>query len=547
MRKHRSIKVLTNDAIHNNSIKSQYQLYKNYKLGDFVEQDLEQEAYFFKKVKNNLQKSRLRLKSIKLINFRGFSNLEVDLSSEYVVLAANNGYGKTGVLESIFNGLTWLMRNFKANSANGNFIRPEDIRADKKVDSASVLLEVNLLQGDKENSRYSINLSKTNDDAEEKQDGSYQEFRSLAEMYKELALYEVNFPVLAFYSVERGNAIRRGELKKSADELLKEFNSKDYFLNVSHAPRFEVFLAWMVSVNTQELYEYNTNPAAILREKALTTVKALKELQSSDVKVSEIIKQLESEVNRINALQNSSKSTESTGSNNKNKIIFDAIYKFMPEIKNLKFEFNGDTSKVDLICEKNNCVISVSQLSQGEKTMLSLVCDISLRLISANKNRDNPFDGDGIIIIDEIDLHLHPIWQQTVLLRLRETFPNIQFIISTHSSNVLSTSSNDCIRKIAESKIGISGHYDIEVPDFSLGAETSTLQEDIQGVSSRPESLEIIQKLFLYKEMVIDDKWDTPQAEKLFNELCEWGEGHDAIINKLRLDVTLRKRRRDKK
>ncbi|WP_141395897.1 AAA family ATPase [Providencia rettgeri] len=197
---------------------------------------------------------------------------------------------------------------------------------------------------------------------------------------------------------------------------------------------------------------------------------------------------------------------------------------------------------MELFCLKNDCKISVSQLSQGEKTMLSLVCDISLRLISANYRSSDPFNGNGVVIIDEIDLHLHPIWQQTILLRLQATFKNIQFIISTHSSNVLSTVSNECIRRIIESDNKLSGNYDIEIPYFSLGAEASALQENIQGVPARPESVDIVKKLLNYKEMISNDMWDSAEAEELFTELCEWAEGRDPIITKLRLDVSLRKK-----
>ncbi len=544
MKQHKAIKYLQNNAVRKNSIKAQYQLYKNYKDGLFVMPDRGNSIAFLDKVNTNFRTTQIRLKSIKLINFRGFAKVTIDLSTDYVVIAANNGYGKTGILESIYNGLTWLVKNFKTNGANGNFIRPEDVRVHAGVDAASIILDVSLMQGDIENSTYSINLSKTNDDAFEKQESFYQEFKTLADMYRELSFLGHNMPVLAFYSIERGNAIKKSDFKKTTEYLLKEFNSNDYYTNISTSPRFDVFLAWMYGEATSKAMSLMVNEANTLIESSLLTINTLKKLQSKDPSIQDVIEKLEKEVEKL-SLKANPKINKTP--NDKVSKIFSAIYKFMPEIRRLEFEYNEKTKSIDLTCMKNGSRISVSQLSQGEKTVLSLVCDISLRLISANGNQKEPFYGDGIVIIDEIDLHLHPLWQQTVLLRLRETFPNIQFILSTHSSNVLSTSSNECIRKLVPSESGADGAYDIEVPNFSLGAETSTLQEDIQGVSSRPESLEIIQKLFHYKKMVSDDEWDTPEAERIFAELCEWGENHDAIIKKLRLDVTLRKKRRERK
>lgn len=544
MRKHRSIRILHNEALAKNSIKAQYQLYSNYKSGNFVEQDDDEAANYLKMLNNNFKTTRFMLKNIRLINFRGFSDLSIDLSTDYVIIAANNGYGKTGILESIYNCLTWLIRNFKAAGANGHFIKPEDIRAKDDVDSASIVLDASLMQGDVENSTYTINLSKTNSDAEEKQDSSYQEFKSLADLYRDLGSLGYNIPVLAFYSVERSGALRRNDFKKSSDYPSIDFNSNDYALNISNAPKFEYFLAWLLDEMTKKTMSYMSNKEIIELEKNINTLEVLKKIESTDPTIETLIFDLTENIKSAKSKHNYNKRKEFS---EKVNMVFHAIYKFMPEVTNLSFEYDEQSKLIELFCIKNDCKISVSQLSQGEKTMISLVCDISLRLISANNISDRPFDGNGVVIIDEIDLHLHPVWQQTVLLRLRETFPNIQFIISTHSSNVLSTVSNECIRRITASENEMSGNYDIEIPDFSLGAETSTLQEEIQGVPSRPESVDIVKKLNHYKEIVTNDKWDTKEAEELFSELCQWAEGRDPVITKLRLDVSLRKKRRGKK
>ena len=67
----------------------------------------------------------------------------------------------------------------------------------------------------------------------------------------------------------------------------------------------------------------------------------------------------------------------------------------------------------------------------------------SRRLSIANPLLDNPLLGEGVVLIDEIELHMHPSWQRNVLKQLRETFPNIQFIITTHSPIVLSEVNDD--------------------------------------------------------------------------------------------------------
>ncbi|MPX98373.1 ATPase, partial [Salinivibrio sp. VYel6] len=92
---------------------------------------------------------------------------------------------------------------------------------------------------------------------------------------------------------------------------------------------------------------------------------------------------------------------------------------------------------IDLVIKKNNRKISVMQLSQGEKTLLALILDISRRLIILNPSLENPLRGQGIVLIDEFDLHLHPKWQRVVANKLVETFPNCQFFLTTHSPLVI--------------------------------------------------------------------------------------------------------------
>lgn len=99
--------------------------------------------------------------------------------------------------------------------------------------------------------------------------------------------------------------------------------------------------------------------------------------------------------------------------------------------------------KLEMKVEKNGISLNVSQLSDGEKCTMALFGDLARRLSIANPCLDNPLLGAGVVLIDEIELHMHPSWQRTVLKKLRDTFPNIQFIITTHSPIVLSEVDDD--------------------------------------------------------------------------------------------------------
>lgn len=91
-----------------------------------------------------------------------------------------------------------------------------------------------------------------------------------------------------------------------------------------------------------------------------------------------------------------------------------------------------------MVVKKENTEFRVDQLSDGEKCTLALLGDLARRIALANPFRDNPLEGGGIVLIDEIELHMHPQWQRKILNVLRKVFPNIQFIVTTHSPQVLS-------------------------------------------------------------------------------------------------------------
>ncbi|AFC26610.1 AAA family ATPase [Saprospira grandis] len=92
---------------------------------------------------------------------------------------------------------------------------------------------------------------------------------------------------------------------------------------------------------------------------------------------------------------------------------------------------------VDMVVKKGEQKLSLKQLSSGEKALLTLAGDLAMRLSLANPGLKQPLEGRGVVMIDEIDLHLHPRWQVDVIGRLRKTFPNIQFIFTTHSPLII--------------------------------------------------------------------------------------------------------------
>jgi predicted ATP-binding protein involved in virulence len=183
---------------------------------------------------------------------------------------------------------------------------------------------------------------------------------------------------------------------------------------------------------------------------------------------------------------------------------------------------------ITLLVNKGRTVLDVRQLSDGERGVLALVLDLARRLALANpKLKDPTHDGKAIVLIDELDLHLHPQWQRTIVQRLEKAFPNCQFIATTHSPQIVGA--------VEPEKIYIlqPGSKPFQ-PDQSLGMDTNWLLKYLMGTEERdPEfrqELEEIRKL-------IDDEEDYEQAQRRLDKLkAEIGDFPELTRLQTRID-----------
>ena len=117
------------------------------------------------------------------------------------------------------------------------------------------------------------------------------------------------------------------------------------------------------------------------------------------------------------------------------KAVRDAIANLLDGFSNLRVR----RSPLRMTVNKQGEELIVNQLSDGEKYLLALAGDLARRLAIANPNPEcKPLEGSGVVLIDVIELHLHPKWQRAIIPNLKKTFPNCQFIVTTHSPQVIS-------------------------------------------------------------------------------------------------------------
>jgi len=129
----------------------------------------------------------------------------------------------------------------------------------------------------------------------------------------------------------------------------------------------------------------------------------------------------------------------------------------------------------------------------------------------------------GVVLIDEVELHLHPSWQQTVLPRLMDIFPNVQFIVTTHSPQVLTSIKPRHIRILEDGKI-------LPAPIGSYGAQSWRVLEDIFQVKSRPQFVESAKVLNEYYDLINKGEGKTEVALKLRAQIEEWLADDPALV-----------------
>lgn len=115
-----------------------------------------------------------------------------------------------------------------------------------------------------------------------------------------------------------------------------------------------------------------------------------------------------------------------------------------------------------------------------------MIGDMARRMAIANPLRGNPLEGKGIILIDEIDLHLHPLWQRMVIPKLTEVFSNCQFLISTHSPHVITHVQPENLFLLDMTKDGL----EYLRPSNSYGKTVERVLKDLMGLeTTRPDEV----------------------------------------------------------
>lgn len=182
--------------------------------------------------------------------------------------------------------------------------------------------------------------------------------------------------------------------------------------------------------------------------------------------------------------------------------------------------------------KKQDQELDIQQLSDGEKSLLALVGDLARRLAIANPSLGDPLTASSVVLIDEIEQHLHPAWQREVIPKLTKTFPNCQFIITTHSPQVVSQIKPNSVYILEK----IDDNVVLKNPSSSFGRDSNRILEDLMKVPERPQ--EIKEKLMELFRLI--DSGNLEEARKLRLEIAEEiGTDEPEFV---RADILMRRR-----
>ena len=427
----------------------------------------------------------MKLKRLTLTNFRVFEQATFDFQPGMNLLVGINGAGKSSALDALRMLLSRALREFTASKGRSGSFDPNDMT----IGQDSLMTELHFESG-------GLSFSQLMDQQREehipvkKREGQVRGQTYDRREHNRFTVHERNLPKGIRTAVEQPLAVyfstrRSLPIMKAPSKLSSAGGQSAAFADalLRRGLRLREFAEWWLTQKT--LSREDADPIATYR---------LKILQSAVTRFLEGYTNLRS--------------------------VGDPAPPFIVGSSRLdsSAKISGGQPPLALLLDKNGMTLDVRQLSDGERGLLALVFDLARRLSQANPKLDDPLrDGEGIVLIDELDLHLHPNWQRTVIEKLTTTFPNCQFIATTHSPQIIGEVSPDNIILLEKGKPPYR-------PDQSLGMDSNWILRHLMGTSERDSETE--QKLSRIAGSIEDEQYDkaTAAIETLRSTLGEFPE-----------------------
>ena len=424
----------------------------------------------------------MKLERVEIENYRAIERIELALDPDLTVFHGNNGHGKTSVLSGIAVGLAGIPR-----------LLPD-------------VAGIGFLKSDRRGSRpMRVALTSTDGIAWRRQmlgERGTTRRRELKDAMDAIVAADregsdpLDLPIVAFYDTDRAvtqrAAVEAPDLRRSAGAAFSRYAALAGALSARTG--FREFFAWFYVMENAELRARRR--AAPARSKALHVVRQA--ITAMLPGVSEPRVELDP---------------------------FRFVVSVRPDPDG-RFD-NGFEEAEEL---------ALDQLSGGCRIVLALAADLARRMARGNPHLDDPLQSEAVVLIDEVELHLHPSWQQRILTDLRRTFPNTQFIVSTHSPQVLTTVEPRHVVHLAREDGRIVAG---SASGWTYGAEAGDVLSVVMGVDQRPDN-DFTRKLARYRRLIGDDRGESEEALALRRELNALSPDDPALD---RADVEIRRRK----
>lgn len=390
----------------------------------------------------------MKIDFVELSNFRNIQSQKISFEGKnFVVLIGENGSGKTSILEAITKAFVPVLRTVNSEAVKRCDLTNGDIRCGTTASAVTIGISLESVRYIWTNKRR-LSPQMTLDEALVWKPSIPNDLKSLKGKYVE-CVEKKRLPLVLYYGTDRiiRDVPQRGHIKnfEVTDALRNCFDNVNYFRD---------FYDWFKTEEDLELRELRNDRH--YRNPRLDCVRT-------------------------------------------------ALERTIKGYKNLRIELAPSRM---LLTSPQGTNLQVDQLSGGYKAVLSVVADIAKRMAIANPDVENPLEEEAVILIDELDLHLHPRWQKTIVDDLKRTFPNCQFIISTHSPFI--------IQSLKAGELFDIGSMQYASEDGSYnGWSIDVIQEEKMGVAQKTAVFNT--QIEAFSQAM--DRGDYEQAKKLYSDL----------------------------
>jgi len=378
----------------------------------------------------------MQVKTLEIRNFRGIRSLKIDFHEIMNVFIGENGCGKSAVLDLLAIMLSWLTARIRHEKANGKSYSELDITNDEAFTNNIIGIvldgrETSWRYGKARAGRMSVAAS------------DFGQIKSVVRRFQNGFENNENqsLPLIAHYPV--GRAVFEVPLRIRGEHLFDQFSAYESPLTARNR-YFRTFFEWFRNRDDIENEAFRKQGEFRFSDKSESTPSEFPDAQLHAVKT--------------------------------------AIGEFLPGFSELTVQRKP---RLQMTIRKGNEKLVIDQLSDGEKCALAMIGDLARRLAIANPSLEDPLQGYGVVMIDEIDLHLHPAWQRMIIPGLLRTFPNCQFILTTHSPLVLSHVRADSVFILKKEGRETKRSH----PEGSYGLDSNYILEVFMSVPSRNENV----------------------------------------------------------